>query len=292
MAWTVSVVVSGLRRMRVRTARLTGTFGPSAMSCCVSGPWGRGPRGEGVPKMDLVDYLIALDGDNHAAPDKLVLPEQFVAELGKLYTASERKGREHGCPLICDRASRTFGYGEIAEGQPTSMNIPVSTHANNFGNVHAHPSASIGHAGGHSAHSMQDLAKFADTRAKPYFFQFVVSGPQIYAMVQVNGVSVWDDTVRGFLGGRQGDEEGQMFDAVVNYVGGEKKWLELTAKAGGDTDPDARTKLYEEYKPKAKIGPLMQNLSVKHCAEFARRYNFFFYTGQDGTLTRMLSLPV
>ena len=26
-----------------------------------------------VPKMDLVDYLIALDGDNRAAPDKLVL---------------------------------------------------------------------------------------------------------------------------------------------------------------------------------------------------------------------------
>jgi len=31
---------------------------------------------------------------------------------------------------------------------------------------------------------------------------------------------------------------------------------------------------------------------VQHCAEFARQYNFFFYTGQDGTLTRMLSLPV
>ena len=33
------------------------------------------------------------------------------------------------------------------------------------------------------------------------------------------------------------------------------------------------------------------DLSVKHCAEFARLYNFFFYTGQNGTLTRMLSLP-
>ena len=44
-----------------------------------------------------------------------MLPEQFVAEVGKLYTASERKGREHGCALFCDRASRTFGYGEIAE---------------------------------------------------------------------------------------------------------------------------------------------------------------------------------
>ena len=172
------------------------------------------------------------------------------------------------------------------------MNIPVSTHANNFGNVHAHPSASIGHVGGNSAHSMQDLAKFADTRAKPYFVQFVVSGPEIYAMVQVNGVSKWDGTMQNFLSSRHQAEEARMFDAVVNYVGGEKKWLQMTAKVGGDTDPDARTKLYEEYKPKAKIGPLMQNLSVKHCAEFARQYNFLFYTGQGATLTRMLSLPV
>ena len=89
---------------------------------------------------------------------------------------------------------------------------------------------------------------------------------------------------------RQKDEQDKMFDAVVHYVGGEKKWLAMTAKAGANTDPTVRTKLYEEYKPKAKIGPLMQNLSVKHCAEFAREYNFFFYTGQDGTLTRMLSL--
>jgi len=242
--------------------------------------------------MDLVDYLIALDGDNRAAPDKLVLPEQFVAELGKLYTASERKGREHGCALICDRASRTFGYGEIAEGLPTSMNIPVSNHVNNFGNVHAHPSASIGHVGGHSAHSMQDLANFADTRAKPYFFQFVVSGPQIYAMVQVNGVSKWDNTMQNFRNSRQQAEEDGMIDAVVHYAG-EAKWLEMTTKASQQTDPvAARVKLFEEYKAKAKIGPLMQNLSVKHCAEFARQYNFFFYTGQDGTLTRMLSLPV
>jgi len=164
------------------------------------------------------------------------------------------------------------------------MNIPVSTHGNNFGNVHAHPSASIGHAGGHSAHSMQDLGKFVDTQTRPYFFQFVASGPWIYAVVQVNPVSVWNHTVRGFLGGRQGDEEGQMFDAVVDYVGGETAWLELTAKAGGAKDPDVRTKLYGEYKPKAKIGPLMQTLSIQNCAAFAQKYHYFFFAGEGREL--------
>jgi len=128
---------------------------------------------------------------------------------------------------------------------------------------------------------MQDLGKFADTRTRPYFFQFVASGPWIYTVVQVNPVSVWNQTVRTFLGGRQGDEEDQMFAAVVNYVGGETKWLELTSKAGGDTDPDARTKL---YKPKAKIGPLMQTLSVQNCTAFAQRYHYFFYAGEGREL--------
>ena len=242
--------------------------------------------------MNLDDYLIELGGGNTSAPDKLTLHPTFVKQLGDLYTDAEARGLERGGPLLFARAARTFALGEVAEGLKTSMNIPVTNHPGNFGDVHAHPSASIGHAGGYSAHSMQDLAKFANTRNKPFWIQFVASGPWLYAMAQVDGVSKWDGTVQNFLSTRHRAEENRMFDAVVNYVGGEKKWLELTAKAGGDTDPDARTKLYEEYKPKAKIGPLMQNLSVQHCAEFARQYNFFFYTGQDGTLTRMLSLPV
>jgi len=234
--------------------------------------------------MDLVDYLIALDGGNHTAPDKLVLPRQFVAELGKLYTAAEHRGREHGCALICDRASRTFGYGEIAEGLPTSMNIPVSTHANNFGNVHAHPSASIGHAGGYCAHSMQDLAKFADTRTKPYFFQFVVSGPRIYAMVQVNGVSVWDATVTPFLFNRHHEQEGQMLGAVVAAAGGEDAYVARRDALG--PNPEDYEPLITQLKTQANIGKLMQTLSIENCTAFAQTYHYFFYVGEDTFLTK------
>jgi len=237
--------------------------------------------------MDLVEHLIALDGGNHAAPNKLVLPGQFVAELGKLYTAAERNGREHGCPLICDRASRTFGYGQIAEGLPTSMNIPVSNHANNFGNVHAHPSASIGHVGGYSAHSMQDLAKFADTRAKPHFFQFVVSGPRMYAMVQVNGVSVWDDTVTGFLGKRHGDEEAQMLAAIVDAAGGEDAYQARRDAFGDYPQASDIEALLTELKTRANVGKLMQTLSMQNCAAFALTYHYFFYAGEGTFLTRM-----
>jgi hypothetical protein len=236
--------------------------------------------------MDLIDYLITLDAGNHQAPDKLVMPPQFAAELGSLYTASEARGREHGCALMCDRASRTFGYGEVAEGLPTSMNIPVSTHANNFGNVHGHPSASIGHAGGHSAHSMQDLAKFAATRTRPYFFQFVASGPRVYSMVQVNGVSIWDATVTPFLAGRQGNEEREMFEAVVNAAGGEDAYEARRAAFGPDPDPDDVDALMTELKAQAKVGKLMQTLSIRNCTEFAQRYHFFFYAGEGTFLTR------
>src|SRR5689334_21934125 len=103
-----------------------------------------------------------------------------------------------------------------------SMNIPVTNHPGNFGDVHAHPS--IGHAGGYTAHSMADLTNFNRTRGKPFWIQFVTSGPLVYAMVQVNGVSKWDGTVRAFLGGRSQEEEDQMMAAVIKAAGGESKW--------------------------------------------------------------------
>src|SRR3954447_1610990 len=230
--------------------------------------------------MDLLAYLIALDGGDHQAPDKLVLPQQFVAELGKLATASESKGLEHGCALMCDRQSATFSYGKVGVGLPTSMNIPVSTHANNFGNVHGHPSASIGHVGGYSAHSMQDLGKFADTRTRPYFFQFVASGPRIYSMVQVKGVSGWDASVTPFLGKRQGAEEGEMLAAAVDAAGGEQAYDARRQSFGPDPHPDDFEALLTELKAKAGVGKLMQTLSTQNCRAFAQAYHYFFYAGE------------
>lgn len=239
--------------------------------------------------MQLVDYLIALDGDRRSqAPDKLVLPEQFVAELGKLYTTAERKGREHGCAVFCDRGSRTLSYGTIAEGLPTSVQIPASTHVNNFGDVHAHPSASIGHTGGHSSHSMLDLLKFANTRTKPYFFQFVVAGPRMYAMVQVGTVSDWSDAVACSLTQLNADEEGQMRAAVVAAAGGEHAYDARVNALGTFPSEAAYGALMTELKGQAKMGELMQTLSMKNCTTFAKTHHYVFYAGQDVFLTRMV----
>jgi hypothetical protein len=90
--------------------------------------------------MNLDDYLIQLDGGNTSAPDWLTLQPSFVKQLFGLYTDAEARGLERGGPLLCDRATRTFAIGEVAEGLKTSMDIPVTNHAGNFGDVHAHPS--------------------------------------------------------------------------------------------------------------------------------------------------------
>jgi hypothetical protein len=233
--------------------------------------------------MDLVDYLITLDAGNHEPPDTLVPPERFVVELAKIAVSSELQGLEHGCSLLCDRRSRILRYGTVEVGGPTSMNIPVSTHPDNFGNLHGHPSASIGHAGGHSAHSMLDLANFADTRARPYFIQFVASGPWIYAMVQVKDVSTWDDTAKPFLFKLKGTEDGDILEAMVLAAGGEDAYVERRAAVGADADRlDA---LLTELKNKGSVGSLMQTLSVQNCKAFAEKYHFFFYAGED-VLTR------
>ena len=215
-----------------------------------------------------------------------------MKQLSDLYTIAEASGLERGGPLLCDRATETFALGEVAEGLKTSMNIPVTNDPGNFGDVHAHPSTSIGHVGGYSAHSMADLLNFKKTTGKPFWIQFVASGPWLYAMVQVKGVSKWDDTVQKFLKDRDQEEVHQMRETVMKFVGGKDKWAKMLKKFDPDPTPAQYEGLYDEYKAKAQVGALMQHLSVKHCAEFAREYNFFFYTGPDGTLTRMLSLPV
>jgi len=164
------------------------------------------------------------------------------------------------------------------------MNIPVSTDPDNFGNLHGHPSASIGHAGGHSAHSMQDLANFGDTRTRPYFVQFVASGPRTYAMVQVKGVSTWDETVKPFLFKLKKKEEDAILDAMVDAAGGEDAYLDRRAEAGDDAD--ALDKVLTALKNTGNVGPLMQTLSVQNCAAFAEKYHFYFYLGEDFFLTR------
>jgi hypothetical protein len=239
------------------------------------------------PQMNLDDYLIQLDGGNTSAPDMLTLQPGFVKQLSDLFTDAEARGLERGGPLMCDRATRTFTLGEVAEGLKTSMNIPVTTHPGNFGDVHAHPSTSIGRPSGYCAHSMADLMNFSKTRGNPFWIQFVNSGPLIYAMVQVNGVSKWDDTIRAFLGARSQEKEDQTMAAVIKAAGGKPKWARKLEQS--ESDPARRERLYDKYKAKARVGALMQHLSVKHCAEFAQEYDFCFYTGSGETLTRTLA---
>jgi len=237
--------------------------------------------------MNLDDYLIQLDGGNTSAPDKLTLPPGFVKQLFDLYTDAEARELERGGPLSYDRATRTFTLGEVAEGLKRSMNIPVTDHPDNFGDVHAHPSTSIGRPSGYCAHSMADLMNFDKTRGKPFWIQFVTSGPMHYAMVQVNGVSKWDDTVPAFLSARSQEKGDQIMAAVIKAAGGEPKWVKKLEQS--ESDPFRRERLHDKYKARARVGALMQHLSVKHCAEFAQEYDFFLYTGSGGTATRTLA---
>jgi len=240
--------------------------------------------------MNLDVYLNQIEAGGTGAPDSLQLQDTFATQLFGLYQVAEARGLERGGPLLYDRGTSSFALGEVMEGLPFSMNIPVTDHPGNFGDVHAHPSASIGHAGGHSAHSMDDLWNFRKTVNKPFWIQFVVSGPWLYALVQVDGVSKWDNTVQNFLADRGGAEVGRMTEAIEKLVGGREKWKAMKEKVALTEDKVKYEALLAEYKNKAKVGPLMQELSVRHCAEFARAYNFFFYTGQGNTLTRMLSV--
>jgi len=246
--------------------------------------------------MYLSLYLTHLADRRMPNPDYLEVEPPLAAQLFALYPPTEERGRERGGPLIYDPTARAYSIDPIDEGGPESMNIPETDHPGNFGDVHAHPSASIGHAGGYSAHSMEDLKNFRKTVDKPFWIQFVVAGPWLYAMVQVPGVSKWDNSVTAFLDARTGIEFRQMTERLESWAGGRDKWQakkDVLAEADGKAKagvPLQSGPFVIESKNKARMGTLMQELSVRHCAEFAREYNFFFFAGEGPILTRMLSV--
>lgn len=238
--------------------------------------------------MQLKDYVAALRAGQVPAPATIEIPAALMEPLLDLYHEAEHHGREHGAQLVNVPGADAFILGPIGVGEATHMDIPKSHNPDAFGDIHAHPSASIGHVDGYSAHSMSDLKHFADTQQLPFFMQFVVSGPFLHAMVQVQHVSTWDnDVVEAFCNERSNIERAAMFDAITDLVGGDQAWLDLLEHSGANDDEVIGERLLTEYKGKAGVGQLAQDLSIKHCFEFARQFNFFFYSGTGGTLTRV-----
>lgn len=232
--------------------------------------------------MKLEDYVYeswSPDRPGHPFPGTLEIPYYLIQQFRELYRLTEARGQECGYILIYDDRSWPIRHGTVAYGNAVSMNIPKSQSYYNFGNIHAHPSGSIGHSGGYSAHSVQDLLTFGDLTDRILFIQFVVSGPKLYAMIFRAGWSKFGDAVQKFAYDKncEIDVESRNYLAQKNF----RNRAEFDQKMASFTDYNAAVLWLDELKRRTVgLGKKMEEFSISACHDFARRFGYGFYIGQ------------
>ena len=243
--------------------------------------------------MKLEDYLEETWDPARPArpfPDNLEIPFDLTREFSALYKMTEANGRECGYILFFDGRNSPIRHGPVALGSSISMSIPRSNSYYNFGNAHAHPSGSVGHAGGFSAHSMQDLLTFEQETDKTVFMEFVVSGQKLYAMVSRTGWSRFGDAVRGFANTKKDQISAEATDYAIkkNF----RSDTEYQDKLSSFNDQIQVNRFFDDLKKRTPgFGKKMEELSISSCAEFARRFGYGFYSGKtDGFGGRKLHL--
>ncbi len=232
--------------------------------------------------MKLEDYVYESWSPEQPAmpfPGALEIPGYLIRDFRELYALTEKGGRECGYILFYEGKSWPIRHDIIASGLATSMNIPKSHSYYNFGNAHGHPSGSIGHSGGYSPHSMEDLLTFKDEADRTMFIQFVVSGPKLYAMVFRHGWSRVGDPVQGFALDKRGEIMAEADKHLKKGIGDDEYFRKMGEFAATGNTTGANVWL-NELKSRTGFGKKMEELSISACKGFARRFGYGFYIGK------------
>jgi hypothetical protein len=232
--------------------------------------------------------MMEIKGKKEPTPSSLELPDEILALFAELYKATESKGKEHGCPLFYDpEATKAFFPGPIKDGNAVSMNIPKSNFDNNYGNVHAHPSASIGHKDIFCVHSLQDMLTFEHEiqAKKPFFVQFVASGPKIYAVIYVKGLSTFSEDMKKFANELKdkAPEEAKAF-MIKKYFGDQDKYYDKLASFAEEEDAE---KFVKNLKKDPAVLKILDKVSRESLLRVTRQFRYAFYEGdaKKGTLS-------
>jgi hypothetical protein len=215
-----------------------------------------------------------------------------------------------------DTGSLTIKRSEPVKGNANSCDPPRTTNDLEFGDMHSHPSFSIGHVNGYSPHSIEDWRVFQHHLSKPVFIRFVASGDYLYAVVYRKGVSEFvspliqsslifhngkvDEYSARFNLKRKkvlirrlstsptpvslGDEEEVEVDASGNELGSPPSYQRfVSGKARKvvplrDVDPILEEQeLLEKKKSTPGLGEYMMELAGLNNVELAKRLKFWFY---------------
>jgi len=148
--------------------------------------------------MELIQYLSGVQDKNMYTenfPPTLVLPKDFAKALAKLYKDGEEQGCEFGqSASLSLNEPRSLQLSAVVSGTAISCSPPRSGAPTEYIDMHSHPSKSIGHVNGYSAHSLEDYFVFQHHSNKPLFIRLVASGPWFYAVVHRSGLTRFQPT--------------------------------------------------------------------------------------------------
>ena len=230
--------------------------------------------------MDITEYVskvLTKNGLTNSFPDSLVVPKSFVDHCWTIYSAGERQGKELGNNILYEDGEMKVG-DRLFEGTATGIDLTNIDKPENFGDLHCHPSSSVGHVGGYAAHSGEDLLAVRNNKDKHVFIRFVASDTHIYAMVYRKGHTVLDEKKIVHYREQSNSDARAFFDkhCLVNEEERNTAMLEMP----GSKEIDAY--ITQRRRETPGLGPEMQRLSIKYGKLIADDLKFGFYSGDAG----------
>ncbi len=233
--------------------------------------------------MEIKTYINdVLAHGRHAAgfPAHLDIPKAFIDYCYDLYTSGESRMIELGTTLSCApdgslqyAAARVDG---IAGG--TGINLPVHLNRTDIGDLHCHPSNSIGHKDGFAAHSPEDISSMDSHAGKPLFMRFVCSGTKIYLMVHRANLSALAPRHINTVRDGNHDLALAFFDRHCPLNEDERN-EQMLAQPNGQAMNHAMRTLRRNT---PGLGKEMERLSIAGASAIANHCHMGFYAGDQG----------
>jgi len=230
--------------------------------------------------MELEKYVseILTRGMHTASfPADLDIPKSLIDYCWALYQDGEKVGLELGVNLYLNQGKLDIGTNRF-QGTPSGITIASDATNDNFGDLHCHPSNSIGHVDGYAAHSPEDVLAIRNNVQKPLFIRFVGSGTHVYAVTYRSGYSQRIDKEISNVGLRLNDRATAFFDQKCPVD--EEARNEAMTKMSSSKQQSKYIVLRRRETP--GLGKEMERLSIDGCKEIARKGDFGFYAGDQG----------
>lgn len=230
--------------------------------------------------MKLEEYVSEILTQNRyraGFPTELDIPKVLVDYCWGLYRDGERIGKEQGVNLYL-RHDKLEIDTTVFQGTASGIDIQNDTTNDNFGDLHCHPSNSIGHVDGYAAHSGEDFMAIRNNTAKPVFIRFVASGTHIYAAIYRSGHSTVDN---GQIVPIRDDVTNKAIKFFDKYCPVDEPTRTKAMLAMGSSKQMDQY-LLQRRRETPGLGKKMERLSISGCKDIARAGNFGFYAGDQG----------